>query len=236
MKKQTVACIMLANGRAEMVRRAVAAFKAQEYPAKRLLIWNTGPAGDFRDMKIEDEEVGITWSSTPGGIGELRNSANAAALRFWPEVAIFAHWDSDDLSHPRRLVEQVELLENTHGDLVGYREALFFDSRKSGEAWTYRTGNPGAPIGASMMYLRSAWERKPFPPNNTGEDTLWLLHGKFKTMAVPSTWSPAGLPNHHPRIICGVHGGNTSMKSIPQGVAEWKRAPEFDDYCRRRML
>lgn len=239
---KTVCCIMLANGRAEMVARAVASFHAQDYPEKRLIIWNTGAACEFDKFdNWKDGRVAVIDSESRAAIGGLRNAANASGLRLWDEVDIFAHWDSDDWSHPKRLTECVELLKNTAADVVGYRECLFFDTRPGraryvtdGEAWTYRNGNPSSPIGSSMVYRREAWERKPFPLNHTGEDTLWLLNGRFKIHAVPSTWSWTGLPNHEPRMICAIHGENTASEIKP-GAAEWQRSPIFDAYCRERM-
>jgi hypothetical protein len=242
---------MLANGRPEMVARAVRSFHEQEYPEKQLVIWNTGARGDFDEYEADD--VVVAWSSEPGSIGVLRNRANQLAIDlFHDEVEIFAHWDSDDWSHPRRLAEQVELLDATRADLVGYRECLFFDSTAGlarmeagtiraarpdefvGEAWIYRNGNPAGPIGSSFLYPRATWERTPFPDRHAGEDTLWLLKLRGKVHGVPSTWSFRGLPDHGPRMICSIHGANTSSK-IVAGAAEWKREPLFDLYCRSRM-
>lgn len=274
---KTVVCIMLANGRPEMVKRAVAAFHAQEYPKKFLYIYDTGEvstpgSAPVLDVIGDDPAVEYLRASTGydhgRAIGAWRNEANEWAASEGAEI--FAHWDSDDWSHPRRLTEQMELLENTRADLVGYRECLFFDSTVArreiaaeisstiamptpsgtvrlrvprpfdplqnlgGEAWIYRNGNPAAPIGASFLYPRESWERRPFPANHTGEDTLWLLGSRFKIHAVPSTWDFRGLPNHEPRMICSIHGANTSSK-IETGRPEWKREPLFDLYCRTRM-
>ncbi len=41
----TVACVMLVNGRPDMVKRAVASFRAQTYENSKLLIWDTGERG-----------------------------------------------------------------------------------------------------------------------------------------------------------------------------------------------
>jgi len=257
---KTVVCVMLANGRPDMVRRAVAAFHAQEYDVncRKLLIWNTGAAGDcaaYEDWKTG--KVAVIYSEKPTSIGTLRNEANASALRLWPEADVLAHWDSDDWSHPRRLVECVELLENTRANLVGYRECLFWDNtieglRReypsgpvtwsippkdwAGNAWIYRNPNPSGPIGSSFLYPRETWESTPFPNRHAGEDTLWLLKGsgRFKIHAVPSTWDFRGLPGFEPRMICAIHGANTTSKIVADAV-EWKRAPQFDAYCKRKM-
>jgi hypothetical protein len=250
---KTVACIMLANGRREMVARAAAAFHAQDYDAnrRRLLIWNTGDPRDVADLDDpKGGRVAVIHSDNRRCIGVLRNEANASALRLWPEVLRFAHWDSDDWSHPRRLAEQMELLDRVEYDLIGYRECVFWDSRaglvrldagvlhttraeEAGEAWVYRNANPTGAIGSSFLYPRATWERVPFPNKHAGEDTQWLLNGRFKIFAVPSTFAFHGLPIE-PRMICSIHGDNTSSK-IQAGKVEWKRAPEYDELCRARM-
>ncbi len=232
---------MLANGRPEMVRRAVNAFHAQTYGEKMLLIWNTGGREDFDEL--EHDDVAVVYSPDPGSIGTLRNRANGCAVDlFKSEAEVLAHWDSDDWSHPRRLSEQMELLENTRADLIGYREGLFWDTYGfdtglvSQAAWTYRNANPKGPFGSSFLYPAETWKRVPFPPQHVGEDTLWLLRGsgKVKIHAVPSTWDFRGLPNFEPRMICQIHGGNTAS-AIQPGKPEWKREPIYDAYCHERM-
>lgn len=233
---KTVACIMLANGRREMVARAVASFHAQELAEKQLIIWNTGARGDFDEHEAED--VVVAYSEEPGSIGVLRNRANQLAIDlFHDEIGYFAHWDSDDWSQPRRLDEQIELLGrgSARWDLVGYRECLFWDQRPGQfcGAWIYRNANPAGAIGSSFLYPRATWERQPFPRKHAGEDTQWLLNGRFRIFATPSTFAFHGLPIE-PRMICSIHGGNTSSKISP-GKPEWTRTPQYDDLCRSRM-
>ncbi len=96
-----VAAIMLCNGRAEMVRRATRSFEAQSYGNKRLVILENN--GDR-------------------SIGRLRNEANASA----GNVDILVHFDSDDVSHPNRIAEQVALLQSSGAECVGYNEMLFW--------------------------------------------------------------------------------------------------------------
>jgi len=241
---------MLANGRPEMVKRAVAAFHAQEYRAKRLLIYNTGEE-NIDDAYLDSDDVAVVDTRKhPNCIGILRNAANGAALDLFPGVGCFAHWDSDDWSHPKRLVEQVDALEYTGADLVGYSDGIFWDSRTvspvsadgtlgparpGGEAWVYRALNPHHMLGSSMLYPRATWERTPFPSVHAGEDTLWLLAlSRSKFLATPSSWSWQGLQSFEPRMIFSIHGGNTEA-AIQPGKQEWKREPLWDLYCRSRM-
>ncbi len=129
-----------------------------------------------------------------------------------------------------------------------------------GQAWIYR----GTILGTSLCYWRSAWERRPFEAKSRGEDTTWLQGVKSKgvssfvgcSIAVPlidvsagglagpiSTHREyvAGIPEVHgkPRMIAGIHGGNTSDAydeySMLEAPHHWRRAPEWDNYCAEAM-
>ncbi len=128
MSAPTVACVMLANGRPEMVKRAVKSFRAQTYERKRLLICET--SGDFiEELSLLDQKSGgqvlyACASQLKGSsIGKLRNAANTSAR----EISdIICHWDSDDWSHANRIAEQVALLQSSGAECVGYHEMLFW--------------------------------------------------------------------------------------------------------------
>jgi glycosyltransferase involved in cell wall biosynthesis len=143
MSAPTVCCVILVNGREAMVQRALAAFRAQTYPAKRLLIYDTSPVVDLWDTLglVDDGDVEIIDSAAIDHhgrrktIGHLRNRANHHAVS--EGVDIIAHLDSDDWSHPRRLQEQVALLEASGKMCVGYRELLFWDTRPRRQSARY---------------------------------------------------------------------------------------------------
>jgi len=171
----TVCCVMLVNGRAAMVKRAIASFRSQTYERKRLLIWDSSPAlSRLRDREL----VRIFHMPAPipikATIGALRNEANQFACLAGDQGDLIAHWDSDDWSHPRRLEEQVALLLASGKQCVGYRELLFWDTRGPGEAWIYRNDEPRFACGASYMYTRALWEQQPFP-DAPHEDRRWWL-------------------------------------------------------------
>lgn len=260
---KTVCCVMLANGREAMVRRAVHAWQAQTYPARRLLIYDTSP-DDINDLC---DKVGIT---PDGGdidvlesraldhhgnqktIGYLRNRANAAAEAF----DIILHWDSDDWSHPNRIAEQVALLEASGKEAVGYRDMLFWrdigftaESTKAdiaagdGEAWLYTNRNPQYCLGTSLCYWREVWQRNPFADTSAGEDTLWLrgvqsmgVESSTGTTTLPASVMDAATSEGYdkPRMIASIHGGNTYARIEPR-AEEWKRVPEWDAHCRKVM-
>ena len=221
-----VTAVMLTTAdRAGMAARAVRCFESQTYPEKDLLVFPT------------DHLRGTTT-------GELRNLANAQA-----RGDIIVHWDDDDWSHPQRIEEQVAcmrwagaaarlwclavaaMLQSRGADAVGYREMLFWDTRGPGEAWLYSNRDPAYCICASLCYWRAAWERHPFVARMIGEagnatesdPRSWLV--ELRTLGVTSLAEP--------RMIATIHGHNTSDSYSPDRMRsrEWRRVPEWDDYC-----
>ena len=237
MSAPTVCCVMLVNGRAPMVTRAIQCFRAQTYARKRLNIYDTTP-GAGKQAIIDTLPRGIMYH---GGhaqgrtIGALRNWAN----HFVAHDEVIAHWDSDDWSHPRRLEEQVALLEASGKQCVGYRDCLFWDTRpivhvcsydgseagcpictdeeqrqheQRGEAWLYRQDEPRFAIGASMLYRRELWEQEPFP-NQPEEDYKWwltpLVNNNCVGVSAIGEFDGMEATSMDPRMICQIHGANT---------------------------
>lgn len=243
MSTPTVACVMLANGREAMVQRAVKSFQAQTYANKKLVIWNTGQlfgTQPFRGIRVW-EPVAIRDNAS---VGTLRNRANYWAIEALDGIDLIAHWDSDDWSHPKRIEEQVALLEQTGADLTGYRDALFWNTRKQpAEAWLYRSEHPKMVIGASMMYRRELWELCPFEDIATAEDyRFWLQAVKDpgKVVSVSGIGSPYGRGSltgelDNPRIVCEIHGSNTSPAYDNMHSSSWLRVPEYDGYAKGVM-
>jgi hypothetical protein len=224
-----VVAIMLANGRPAMVRRAIASFEAQTYPNKRLLIWDSSP-----DLICcgQTEHVIQVPAEHCHSVGALRNAANG----FSTEFPIICHWDSDDYSGPHRIEEQVSHLGTWPDKLcVGYRRVMFWDSRGAGEAWTYEHPHPQYVVGASMCYWREAWERFPFRDGPNEDQDWWLRHWP-QCASLSAMEDLSGQPCA-PRLICEIHGANTSesYKSTRMITPCWQRTPEADKQCEARM-
>jgi Glycosyl transferase family 2 len=222
-----VSCVMLVCGRLEMTAHAIRSLESQTYEPKELCrLSNNG-----------EQSIGL-----------LRNRANAMATG-----EILCHFDTDDISHPNRITEQVALLQSSGADVVGYREMLFWrstghlieedfltDERRvteTGEAWLYH--HDTSPLGSSLCYWRTYWEKHPFADAPKGESTseyFRFVHDA-KCEAVSSTITRVDRGSHvdvTPRMVCRIHAGNTS--SSYQGIERsqnWKRVPEWDEYARR---
>jgi hypothetical protein len=169
-------------------------------------------------------------------VGALRNEAN----RLTDEGEVLVHWDSDDVSHERRIEEQVALLQASGADAVGYSDMLFWRGpqlyKPDGEAWLYL--GPQKALGTSLCYWRKTWEHKPFPDQPrrgfaSGEDTDWI---KGLNLATASSLFFPGETSNTPRMIASIHSDNTSGSyRLMEHSDSWRRIPEWDAYCRNRM-
>ncbi len=199
----SVTAVMLTANRPELARRAIAGFIAQTYPNKKLYIYDTGEEPIVAALPDQYPLHGIVYhrgKDLGRSVGELRNWANswASAGHKDHQPDILWHLDDDDWSHPNRMAEQVELLQSSGADCVGYNELLFWREAgecdcqrisigrgshetfcralvEPGEAWLYSQPNPRSALGTSLCYWREVWERNPFPALQNGEDTHWLM-------------------------------------------------------------
>lgn len=246
MTQPLVVCVMLTRDRPEMARRAIASFQSQNYERKRLYVLDSGKGmGAISALPDRHPELGIVYHRTQAEckytgrlrtIGDLRNYANEWVFRDGADL--IAHWDDDDWSYPRRLEEQVALLQASGKQCVGYRELLFWDTRceacdpidtmtgaiihmqncPPGEAWLYRNDDPRWVAGTSMLYTREAWEACPFD-DAPHEDQRWWLKNAEKCLGQSSIDSeylydgathPRG-GQHAPRMIAQIHTGGTEQ-------------------------
>jgi len=175
-----------------------------------------------------------------GPLGNVLSNLDPSRLAEMPDVLDLLRKEAvPALRAATDTQRQVALLQASGADCVGYNEILFWESRTS-EAWIYENDaldiatkfNPGyensyPPVGASYCYWRAAWERLPFPEIDKGEDTHWKRMGA-------RCYGLTGVGRVEPRLICEIHGGNTNS-SIMRRYAEFRRAPQWDEYCKETM-
>ncbi len=214
--------VMLTADRPAMTARAIQCFHEQTYPNKILLVLDSGR--EKLNLRSGIQQIYATVENGPTH-GELCNLANGMT----EGADIIAHFDSDDWSHPERLTEQVKLLQKCRGegwaDCVGFNDMLFWDSTRQ-QAWQFSHGGRKYSVGASHCYYRLAWEKVKFKPMVRGADTFWLHD-------VPC-YGVTSAQVQGPLMICEIHGGNVSSR-IVDGHEQWKRVPEWDNYCIERM-
>lgn len=203
MSEPLVCAIMLVDGRPEMVKRAVASFRARSYCNAEMLLFNTALDGRDACDEYESETIHAVWCPGMNGrtIGALRNYAcDLTGEALGIEADIICHWDSDDWSGTQRIAEQVALLDATGADCCGYREAVFWDTRPGQfcGAWVYRSPDTSYAIGASLMYWRKTWERVPFDDVNIAEDRRFTL--RVKTVGVSAIEDISGFSVNVPQV------------------------------------
>ena len=244
MDNPLVVAVCLTRNRPKMLERAVSCFRAQTYPNCKMLIWDTSERGPSLGDGGADQRVFHCFPPIEGRhIGALRNAANAAAIsQAGPHAEIICHFDDDDWSSPTRIAEQVALLQACPQALcVGYREMLFWDSRRQpkhqpfeydtlgGESWVYTNPDRRYVTGTSMCYWAHAWRVEHFQ-DRPHEDHKWWLKHHDKCVGIEL--APV------PQMIAAIHGGNTSPAYDAEKMRrakEWRRAPEWDNYCKEQM-
>lgn len=246
--KLAVTCLMLTADRPHMADRAIQCFAEQDYENKRLLIWDTGkhPIRDY-DLEYSGTEFdyilqpNVDMGPGPHSIGALRNAAVKFAIAHYQTTppAFIAHFDDDDYSHPERLSEQVQLIESTKANAVGYSRWLMWDET-SEHAWRYTS--PGWPekqsylAGGSLLYSVDAWQYNKFPDVND-DDTRWQM--KLKRLGLD-----AFIGDEMPRFISRYHGANAGSGwrlllkrawNTPGGIGleHFTEAPEYIETCRK---
>jgi O-antigen biosynthesis protein len=213
-----VSCLMPTADRRRFVPRAVEHFLRQDYAARELVIVDDG-VDPVEDLVPDDPRIRYLRAPRARSLGAKRNLACSLA-----RGELIAHWDDDDWMADRRLTVQVEaLLANPGAEVCGLDRLRFFDPAAE-RAWEYRWTDRQRRwvAGNTMLYRRSAWERRPFPEVDVGEDTRWIW----------ATPSDAVTVLDDPALYAAlVHPGNTSRKRTQE--SRWHPVPL--DVVRREM-
>jgi hypothetical protein len=198
-----------------LLKSAIAQFRAQDYPAKHLVIVEDGPEKNRDLLDSEPEFTYVHLGADRLSIGRKRNEAIALAA-----PGLIAHWDDDDWNSPHRLSTQVAELEKARAVICGLDRLLFFDGQS---AWLYRSIDPAWIAGGTLIYQRAVWEAQPFADRSNGEDTL------FSRAAFADGLKTVRVPNER-LYVARIHEGNTARK-VPD--AQWS---QYDASRVRRLI
>ena len=164
MSEPSVCCITPTH-MPEYWERVKACVESQTYPNKHWLPMDT------RGMNLT--------------VGALRNLMIRSTGQ---DFDLIAHFDHDDWSAPSRLSEQVEFMQATGAQVVGYYDMPLYDEQRD-KVLLYDSHNPNYALGTSLMYRREVWERVPFP-DQTPEDTTWQNNVGPENVASYSSLKP----------------------------------------------
>jgi glycosyltransferase involved in cell wall biosynthesis len=191
-------CIMPTADRADYVSAAVASFLSQTHPSIELVVVDDGdePVGG---LLPHDARVRYVRLDKRQPLGSKRNVAVDAAFG-----DVIVHFDDDDWSHPERVRIQVNALATGSAEACGLDRMLWWDPSIPA-AWRYTCPPLRRPwvAGNTLAYLRSTWEKTPFPDSPIGEDTAFVWGRPDRRV-----W-----PLGDERLVVGtIHAGNTSAK------------------------
>lgn len=110
---------------------------------------------------------------------------------------VIVHWDDDDWSHPKRIAEQIEIL-NAGAQVTGYF-AMPFDA--GDKSWLYQSHEQYA-LGTSLAYRKSWWQKNRFPPDQIGEDTAFVRKSLHVLVS----------RDGRNRMVASTHAANTSPR------------------------
>lgn len=165
-----VSCIMPTRGRPDYAPMAVAAFQAQTYEPRQLLILDDADDPSFPTAPMGDSRIRYLRNRSRLSIPAKRNQCCMVA-----QGEIVATWDDDDWSDPQRLNHQVDLLRSSGKSVTGYSTCLFINEQGHWGRWRNNTGFVYA-IGTSLTYWKSWWEHHRFREELAiGEDSAFIV-------------------------------------------------------------
>lgn len=159
-----ISCVMPTFNRSKYVPTAIRSYLQQTYPNVELVIVDDGT--QRLDIPADHGITHIKLDKRTS-TGEKRNIGARAA-----KGEIIASWDDDDWSHPHRLEDQFQRLFKTGQAVTGYNISVMYDTATKKFHRT-RGGPPYFASGSSQFYLKSWWEKRPFPDETFGEDMVF---------------------------------------------------------------
>lgn len=180
-----VSAVIATRGRPMLLRRAVAAVLAQDYPGELecLVVFDRGPVDPLSDVVVGDRRALVTLANerTPGLAG-ARNSGAAAATGVY-----IGFCDDDDAWRAAKITLQVDALQRTGSHVAVTGVEIAFDDRTT-------TRLPPASVTRDLLLRGRAAEVHPSTvlveadafrstigpvdeaiPGSYGEDYEWLL-------------------------------------------------------------
>ena len=189
--------------------RAIQCFQRQTYPNKELLILADGEnVSDLAQGASGSDLIRYVHVTEGATIGEKRNLGSQMA-----DGEIIISWDDDDWNSPDRVASQVDLLKYSQKSVASYHSMLFTD----GLQWWKFKGMSNSNLGTSLCYLKSWWERHPFPHSHIGEDA-GFIDDAIKAGQHVST--DAG-----ELVVASIHPNNTSAKTLAGSA--WQQLIRF---------
>lgn len=150
-------------------------------------------------------------TSSPIPTGQKRNSANVFATG-----DVIMHWDDDDWYHPFRIVDQINFLQESGKQVVGYHSLLYWRYADSkGFKYDDPTLRPNA-AGTSLVYTRQFWEKYPFEDRAIAEDFFFCMRAKNQQQLASKAGTDFVVARVHGKNTCKPHFGSGKFPEVPK--------------------
>ncbi len=197
-----VTCIMPTRNRPDFVKRSIALFLAQDYPNKKLFIFEEETHSVDDDVMSAHPNITYVWFDVTlyHSIGAKRNAMCAAA----DGSDLIAHWDDDDWQSPRRLSTQIEAMRTQRARLCGGNQLVFYNGER---AWLFETQRKPWLAGGTLVYERSLWSEQPFQSVSNGEDVAFVDAAHKRGVKIATVSDPS-------LYVAMLHANNTTKRNI----------------------
>jgi glycosyltransferase involved in cell wall biosynthesis len=203
-----VSCIMPTANRRPYVQQAIAAFLAQDYENRELIIVDDG-SDSIENLVPSDARIHYVRAARAPSLGSKRNDACRLA-----QGEIIVHWDDDDWHAAWRLSYQVGALLAEQADICGLDRLWFYDTENAA-AWQYvYHGRPHWLAGGTFCYLKSVWKRHPFANVSAGEDTRFVREAPLRKVLALAR-DDFYVARIHARNTCRKHTSGSCWRSVP---------------------
>ena len=176
-----VSVVLTTRDRPRLLPVALACFQHQTYENRELIVVDDGsdfPANISSLTTTLPVRLITVRAGTPLGV-KLNHGVDAARGRLCMKM------DDDDWYAPAYLETSVKALlaserEVCRPTIVFHRGFLFFELK----TWRLHESRENNAPGATLLFARDDWKRRPFRPVPTDEDT-WFYHDQREAGTVP---------------------------------------------------
>jgi glycosyltransferase involved in cell wall biosynthesis len=232
-----ISCLLVTFGdpaRTPMLERSVAAFCAQTFEDKELVIVSDGPRTGVDAIEafiesLDRSDVRLVRFDERLSLGALRNRSCESA-----SGDLFCQWDDDDIYHPRRLEEQHRALVDAGAACLYLEDTLQFFAASREVYWLNWRATEARAHPGTLLCRRSSQPRYPESGDmaERGEDYVVCLELQrkpgFATLAqmpylyVYVTHDVNKYPREHHAMLAG-------SLAISRGLLERREAMLRDE-------
>jgi glycosyltransferase involved in cell wall biosynthesis len=177
-----VSAILTTRDRPHLLPIALACFEHQTYANRELIVVDDGSESPVGSIDVPGFRVQVIRLNpgTPLGV-KLNHGVDAASGRLCMKM------DDDDWYAPEYLATSVERLLESERTLcipavVFHAGFLFFELR----TWRIHESTANNAPGATLLFKKEDWRRRPFRPVPTDED-VWFYRDQVRAGAMPLT-------------------------------------------------